>query len=129
MSLQKCDAIIKMNLAAFMRRSIPCKIPSVALNSPSERSVIVLAVVTIAEIVAILVVAAVAIALEFASPKSCVSDVLPGMLVESLVNMLAGARTGIGVEVLAGASESLFASLVSALDFAAPEPSRGVASC
>ena len=76
--------------------------------------------------VEIIVVAAIVIALECAVPVSYFSDVLSGMVVGTLIDALAGVIIGfvssIGVEMLADANVNVFASLMTALEFAVPKP-------
>ena len=74
-------------------------------------------------IVEVIAVAAIVIDLEFAAPISYFVDALSDMAVDALIDVLAGVLTGIGVEVLADASGNVFASLMTALEFASTKPS------
>ena len=65
--------------------------------------------------------AAVVMPLEFAVPISYFVDVLSGMVIDALTDVLTGV-SGIGVEMLADATGTFFASLMTALENAVPKP-------
>ena len=77
-------------------------------------------------------VTAVVIALEFVVSILYLVDVLSSMVVDALINLLAGVTmgvvTGSGSEVLADANVNVFASLMTDLEFAVPKPTLAV-SC
>ena len=64
--------------------------------------------------------AAVVMSLEFAVSISYFVDVLSGMVIDALTDVLTGV-SGIGVEMLADATGNVFASLMTALENAVPK--------
>ena len=68
----------------------------------------------------------VVIALEFAVTVPCFGDVPSGMVVGALTgavtDVIKGFVSSIGVEMLADANVIIFASLMTALEFAVPKP-------
>ena len=79
--------------------------------------------------VEIIVVTVAVISLGFAVPISycagVLSDVVVGALIDMVVDVIMDVVTGIGVEVLADANVNVFASMMTALEFAVPKPREG----
>ena len=65
------------------------------------------------------------IASEFAVTVSYFGDVLSGMVVGAVTDAMMDFVSDIGVEVLADANVNVFASLMTALEFAVPKPLGG----
>ena len=86
----------------------------------------IIEVVVVVEALFIGVLADVVIALEFAAPVSYFGDILSPMTMDVSAGVAADVIMGfvadIGVEVMADANGNVFASLMTALDFAVPKP-------